>query len=389
MMRQIYHQARRVLIWLGPQDGQDTLGPLLEIAQKLKAIEPSTLPKDHAARQRYLGFTDTHVLSLAALLSRTWFRRVWIVQEAALARDAILYCGPQSLAWQELCRLLDLESGVNIIGPNYQVGIDLVQAIRSHRTAIGNNASKTLLDVLLHHRPSLATDPKDKVHGFLGLCIDDIIQADYRLASREVYKLLTTRYLLKDCNLEVITASSSPISAHPNSLPSWVPDWSATDVASPLALRTKLLSEMSYYAAGESKWTPKFSDDGDMLGVEVQFIDEIVELGPVRQPYRPTTPDARSLFKQLRTECNVSNSWQKICLGDASGWDSEYLTGETLFDVSWQILLAGCHPSEYETCREQSKRVWSMFRKYLLAHRLRLMPLWAFGLMDNIAKLTG
>lgn len=356
------------------------------MAQKLKTTAPSILPKDHAAKQRHLRFTDTHTLALTALLSRAWFRRVWIVQEAAMARDTILYCGIQSLAWEDLCALLALESGVNVIGPDYQVSMDIVEGIRSYKTAIGQGAPTMLLRVLLYHRSSLATDLRDKVYGFLGLCTDNIVQADYRLAPREVYKLLTKKYLLKDGKLQVITTPSDPVSREPDSLPSWVPNWGATDVASPLALRTELVSEMSYNATGESRWTPKFSEDGDMLGVEAQFIDEIMQLGPVKQPYRPSTPDVKSLFKQLRTEIVVSNSWQKICLGDASGWDEEYLTGETLFDVSWQILLAGCHPSEYDKCREQSERVWKMFCKYLLAHRARFMPLWAFGLMDSLAK---
>lgn len=100
------------------------------------------------------------------------------------------------LAWENLCALLALESGVNVIGPNYQVSMDIVEGIRSHKTAIEHGAPTMLLRVLLYHRSSLATDPRDKVYGFLGLCTDDIVQADYRLAPREVYKLLTKKYLL-------------------------------------------------------------------------------------------------------------------------------------------------------------------------------------------------
>jgi len=123
------------------------------------------------------------------------------------------------------------------------------------------------------------------------------------------------------------------------------------------------------------------------LGVEAQFIDEVTTLGLARRPYRPDKPDMKALFKQLRDECIVGNCWQKICLGDAAGWESLYVTGKTLFDVSWQILLAGCPSSEYEACRKQAKKIWKEFRKYLFACRLHLLPSWAFGLMGNITKL--
>ncbi len=159
-------------------------------------------------------------------------------------------------------------------------------------------------------------------------------------------------------------------------------------MAFPLALRAQLVSEMDYQATGRSKLTPKFSEEGKMLAVEAQFISEIKILGLVRRPYRRNGPEnMKALFKQLRTECVVSACWQRICLGNATSWKDRYLTGETLFDVSWQILFAGCAPSEFQACREQSKRIWKMFRRYVRAHKL--MPVWIFGLVDDIAKLTG
>lgn len=199
-----------------------------------------------------------------------------------------------------------------------------MEGIRAHKKAFQDGTPATLLAIILRHRPSMATDPRDKVYGFLGLCTDNIIQADYRLEPQKVYKLITKRYLLKDGNLRIVTAPSSPVSARSDSLPSWVPDWAATDVATPLALRTEPLPEVSYDATSGSRWTPGFSEDGNQLLVEAQFIDGVAELGPSRQPYRPTTPGAKSLFKQLRAELDVSANWQKVCLGNAGGWDNEY-----------------------------------------------------------------
>jgi hypothetical protein len=46
----------------------------------------------------------TTVKALEGLFTRAWFRRVWIVQEIAAARDAILLCGRDSISWRDMCR---------------------------------------------------------------------------------------------------------------------------------------------------------------------------------------------------------------------------------------------------------------------------------------------
>jgi hypothetical protein len=309
------------------------------------------------------------------------------VQEVGVASEAILYCGQKVLTWEMLCSILDLESGINMIGVNNQMIIDIIKGIEFEKNAVNLSNPMTLLDVLLRHRTSLSTDPRDKVYALLGLYTDEILQANYLLPTREMHSLLTQIYLSQHCNLYIITVPSNPTSLPRNIGPSWVPDWNATDVAFPLALRAQLVSEMDYQATRRSKWTPKFSEEGEMLGVEAQFIDQITILGLVRRPYRPNGRDMKALFKQLRAECVVSACWQRIYLGNATSWKDLYLTGETIFDVSWQILLAGCAPSEYQACREQSKKIWKMFRKYVRVHKL--MPLWLFGLMGDISKLIG
>jgi hypothetical protein len=37
------------------------------------------------------------------LMQRKWFSRRWAVQEIALARDAVIYCGQDKIAWNGAC----------------------------------------------------------------------------------------------------------------------------------------------------------------------------------------------------------------------------------------------------------------------------------------------
>ena len=274
MMRDIYRQAHRVPVWPGEEGEGKKLEPLIKFAWKLATVNTSTLPADRVARQKSLGFEDSHVLSLSCMLQRLWFRRIWVVQEVAVAIEAILYCGQKSLTWEMMCSISDLESGVNMIRVNNQMVMDIIEGIEFEKNAANQSTPMTLLHVLLRHRTSLSTDPRDKVYALLSLCTDDILQANYRLPTREMHRLLTQIYLRQHCNLDIITVPSNPIFLPPNIGPSWIPDWNVTDVAFPLALRAQLVFETDYQATGHSKWTPKVSEEGNMLGVEAQFIDE-------------------------------------------------------------------------------------------------------------------
>jgi hypothetical protein len=45
-----------------------------------------------------------HSSAMTDLAKRSWFHRMWTVQEAALARQSLIVCGQQSLLWETFCR---------------------------------------------------------------------------------------------------------------------------------------------------------------------------------------------------------------------------------------------------------------------------------------------
>lgn len=51
-------------------------------------------------------FLALEVGELAQLLDRQWWRRVWIVQELVLAKNAVIMCGPDEVTWDAIKKRL-------------------------------------------------------------------------------------------------------------------------------------------------------------------------------------------------------------------------------------------------------------------------------------------
>ena len=90
-MAMIYNRATSVSVWLGEEDSDS--GRAIEFIERLLKLE------DFDPLTRDPG-TDFEWAALHNLMQRPWFSRRWIVQEISLARDAKLFCGSQTVTWQ-------------------------------------------------------------------------------------------------------------------------------------------------------------------------------------------------------------------------------------------------------------------------------------------------
>jgi hypothetical protein len=90
MMGDIYHSAQSVIIWLGEErDRSDLAISFIHDIVDLSHFDHAV--KDPDSIHRWYA--------LSKLMNRSWFRRRWVVQELALARDARIYCGNREVDW--------------------------------------------------------------------------------------------------------------------------------------------------------------------------------------------------------------------------------------------------------------------------------------------------
>ncbi|KAL5590981.1 hypothetical protein FOBRF1_014538 [Fusarium oxysporum] len=179
MMRYIYSTASRVLIYLGIGDS----GSSSEITD------------------------DPEILS-----GNQYFSRIWVVQEIASAKQALVLYDRKAMHWGffhgNLQRLSSKRWMQNFGSPRQ------IDDAHGFLTLLGDT------------RDCNASDPRDKIFALLGLWKKQV-DPDYTLSPQAVYTGLAST-LVMDERWEVV-AQLLDMATHGRSmlgLPSWVPDWS-------------------------------------------------------------------------------------------------------------------------------------------------------------------
>lgn len=104
-MGMIYSSAVQTISWLGNSDELTKNG--FEFVEAISRADPEslqTLPLDLPSLSQKLSFTvaEKHMNALVKLFSRTYFIRVWVVQEVVASRKSIIACGGYTLAMETL-----------------------------------------------------------------------------------------------------------------------------------------------------------------------------------------------------------------------------------------------------------------------------------------------
>jgi len=105
-MRHIYSKAKLVVIWLG-QNPQNVKDPFEFVnsfdGSGLEMDDPNTLESLQIVNDKNVA----RWASLASILDRPWFGRVWVIQEVAMATQAQIVWGSHTCNWGALLKLVE------------------------------------------------------------------------------------------------------------------------------------------------------------------------------------------------------------------------------------------------------------------------------------------
>ena len=353
-MDRIYRSASRVVVWLGLEsdDCSQALGELLGLAANvhLSTLYPSSLDE-----------TTSRLRPLLRLLRRPWFSRVWVVQEVALAKEAVVQLGNRTAPWEWFIRAArvyrdHMSCCATIITPfNDSEGVDEFLALKNCLAGILALDGEALRSISLHSALRLfydrqATDPRDKVYGLLGLLDHGsrLVSADYAILAEDVYEEAAFKVIESSGDLSILTDIDEYVGDVPAA--SWAPDWT-TNAAYGLDLYD-LFSAAGHLRADVRRCSQH------TLKISGLIFDTVTNVLPATTDQ--DDPNEGELFNAI----SRLKSWEALAEPFVNG-PSPYASGQERKNVFWQTILMGASADRSRRVRKNDQTSYQKWRMWL------------------------
>ncbi|KAG7286760.1 hypothetical protein NEMBOFW57_009076 [Staphylotrichum longicolle] len=257
LMYQIYHGAEDVCVYLGDEeDGSENVAVLLTDILRAMRSKSELGTTVLSVQKDLLPPRESHVWRcLRKVLERPWFTRVWVVQEAIAGKELMVICGRWGMSGRSF--FLAVEAGVDQELPFMpttddgnswtapiasslrqimlmgQLGIYFARNERVEQAMPAWRRDWSLLDLLERSRHAKSTDPRDRVFAFLNLCRErgeKSLGPDYTETVAETYLRVAKFFVEKGGEAVSRLLCNALLSESTLILPSWVPDWSLSNL---------------------------------------------------------------------------------------------------------------------------------------------------------------
>ncbi|KAH7070312.1 heterokaryon incompatibility protein-domain-containing protein [Paraphoma chrysanthemicola] len=278
LMSKIYSRAANVVIHLGDA-GQDSDMAI----DFIKECDDPTSDSSSLSHPK----SDALVQALGNFFRRNWFTRIWVIQEAMLPPNGIVYCGSKSLSWSAILNFSKWNTDMKWMAELPYVVSSSKQSLS--KIALHSETGTAMLKTLIRTRYCGATDPRDKIYALLPL-LPLLHNPDSRSLT------LTPRYddplvkvytdsavaLLRDSGFEILRSVQGGSKIY--GLPSWVPDWSVPPQRQMLDSAYRVSSSGSLWRkvnVGDVAHTPEIIDGGSTLRVHGYSCGKIAKMSSI------------------------------------------------------------------------------------------------------------
>ena len=230
--------------------------------------------------------------ALLLMMTRAYWTRVWIIQEAVLGQDPIVHFGEHAaplsmftLAERNLRKHFHgccSKWGSNALGAKWSklTGVleefAILRGFDALRLKVQSSGVMSLFDVITN-LPSEreATDPRDHIYGLLGLVNDtgaEKLLPDYNLAISEAYTQATFNMIMGKGDLSPLVLADNQ-RYESLELTSWVPDWTAMTPDNPMPYDWRL-----FQASGFRLVSARL-EGASVLTVRGLVVDQVSQVG--------------------------------------------------------------------------------------------------------------
>ncbi|KAF7555978.1 hypothetical protein G7046_g6420 [Stylonectria norvegica] len=370
LMSDIYRTAGSVIVWLG--DSSQNSPAAFRLMHQLHAAAMKTAETDRdtpiiESELEKLGLPERKSPDWTAIDTiywRPWFTRAWIIQEVSFAKEAIIWCGEDSISWTDFAIVADY-----IYRRRFPRLTDLdattVLPLNNVVTQLQIGTKQDMLYLLASFRRSFATNPVDKVYALVGLASDAKIVPDYTIPVENVYRDVTKDLLVK--SLAVLSLVGEPSWKTLEDLPSWVPDWSCFLREYPF-----LFAGLGYVfrAGGNTSIQVTWSSNGKVLSSPGVLLDHVRVTG-YQYTIAKSDPGRRlarvigkSIIEDTINATTTRNlrTWEQIVLDLRT-----YPTGEDIESVLHKTFVAGADVTIASPSGASMAELYAAFRRHEIA----------------------
>jgi hypothetical protein len=272
-MHLIYSGAERVLAWIGAEkDDVDMVFQLASTAANPDLPEPFA---EWLTRQEWLRDLFRPLFSF---IDRDYWRRLWVVQELAHAKQAQVICGPYTILYSSLVQFFEVLGSVTLKRP----GLEYIYRTSKHfpywditkqgLTRSGNFRMQSALGLISRKE---CRDLRDRLFGIISLFPAELrqrISVDYSVSVSESFASATRAIMETYGSVDIIAWKSPSHTALAKSdfdqLPSWAIDWSGDEYVLPC--------DRIYQSKRKSAPFFEFSDNILRLrGVQIGLVEHV------------------------------------------------------------------------------------------------------------------
>ncbi|KAL2062663.1 hypothetical protein VTL71DRAFT_5735 [Oculimacula yallundae] len=237
IMGKIYQNAAQVIVWLGPSTPESRLA-FRYLALLLQLTRLPTFMRARSTKRLYDKIRKRkHGHVIVQLSHRSWFSRVWTVQEVALAKIGCcsIVCGKDTADFDHLNGNLWIAAAELNIRQEYPLNDMLYHQstnifrfqLRSAVLFKDKPRNRTFAALMRYLTVFGATDPKDKVFSLYGILEQlgfKMPKPNYEDTLDEIYWKSTASIIRHEPSLSFLSLASGIVTHIPNA-PSWVPDF--------------------------------------------------------------------------------------------------------------------------------------------------------------------
>ena len=397
-MRDIYASAKRVYVWLGAEGGDGRLA--LQTLGKIYAQIPSGSTQDDEPKVSFddedlkrVGLPatdDTAWPSLMEFLSRPYFKRVWVIQELAVApEDMYIMCGRITIPYKSfyhILRWLDTQNWKSVFrqmafshyDPSFDFGaFDLIDAVTVLRQFPGNFQLEFYIGLCSSFKSS---DPRDKIIALLGLVSpeDEVlkrIEPNYGQPVAEFFRDVTGAAMICHQSYELLSLVGPRSESVITNLPSWVPDYS-------LDMSNQYFAT-GYHASGSTRFAAEWTSGSNILQVEAKISDQVDIVSD--EAAVPGSKMAVLILYWLAMAANATGSDECQWLFSLADWQRPIIPE---IDYFWRTITGNKHEAGDDSSPKLPDQYLWVFFSYIIPTVLK-QEQWDVALKEKFAETLG